>query len=87
MIIYRNFTHAEVCNFTDMYYPYLLETFQEEPFLEHIGYLQKENINSPPTLINTDSIESMEELIKFVEQLIRKEKIKKINECKTVSRD
>jgi len=87
MIIKRNFTHAEVCNFNDTYYPYLLETYTEEPFLEHIGYLQKENINSPPTLINTDDIESMEELIKYTEQLIRKEKIKKINECKTVSRD
>jgi hypothetical protein len=87
MIIKGDIFHSQVCNFNDMYYPYLLETFQEEPFLEHIGYLQKENINSPPSLINTDNIESMEELIKFTKQLIRKEKIKKINESKTISRD
>lgn len=77
MIIKGNFTHAEVCNFNDMYYPYLLETYQEEPFMESFGYLQKENINQPPTKINTDKIETMEALIKYTQQLIRKEKIRK----------
>lgn len=80
MIVRDPIYHAWVCNFNEANYPFQIETEQEDPFAEVIIYLYKKNINSPDTNYNTDNIETLEELQKFVNQLVRKEKIKTIND-------